>query len=381
MQKEGQMRIATLDEFMEWTVQLNHRANLFRGVPKAEYEISAAAYRRVKQATGEENRDEYFEKFLQINRGLIGDVRLRGLDRKDGRELKDLEILAELQHFGAATCLVDFTYNAQVALWFACEQEPEKDGKVVAVQADKDGIRDLTLELLEKEIDYFFLGSECGMPPHLYKWQAPHQNNRIIAQQSVFLLGAVEIKPDVECFVDAGSKEQLRESLKQGYGITEEMLFPDFDGFARQHREDIPYTELTASQYRQRALQKIDSSEYEGAIADYTEAIKLNPGTSDDHVHRGNVMRMFLIQSGASDLQKYKIIINDYDEAIRLEPKAPVAYYQRGILWRGLGKLDLAVLDFDEAFRLCRHSGNESLISGIEQNIRDIREGLRTQSR
>ena len=381
MQKEEQTRITTLDEFMEWTVQLNHRANLFRGVPKAEYEISAAAYRRVKQATGEENRDEDFEKFLQINRGLIRDVRLRGLDRKDGRELKDLEILAELQHFRAATCLVDFTYNAQVALWFACEQESEKDGKVVAVQADKDGIRDMTLELLEKEIDYFFLGSECGMPPHLYKWQAPHQNNRIIAQQSVFLLGAVEIRPDVECIVGIGSKEQLRESLKQGYGITEEMLFPDFDGFARQHRQDIPYTELAASQYRQRALQKFDSGDYEGAIADYTEAIKLNPGTSDDHNNRGNAMKMLLIQPGTSDVQKYKIVIDDYDKAIRLEPNVPFAYYHRGILWRDIGKVNLAVLDFEEAFRLCRYSGYESLISSIEQNLRNIREVLRTQNR
>ena len=382
MQKEEQMKIATLDEFMGWTAELNYRGHLFRGLPKAEYETSAAAYRRVKQAIGDENRDEYFEKFLQINRGVTKNVRLRGYARKNGRELKDLEILAELQHFGAATCLIDFTYNALVALWFACEQEPETDGKVVAVQTDKGhSFRDITLELLEKKIDYFFLGSKGGIPQHLYKWQPTQQNNRIIAQQSVFVFGAVEIIPDVKCIIDGGSKLQLLKSLEQGYGITEEMLFPDFDGFARQHRQDIPYTELPASQYRQRALQKCDSGDYEGTIADYTEAIKLNPGTSDDHNNRGNAMKMLLIQSGTSDVQKYKIVIDDYDEAIRLEPKVPFAYYHRGILWRELGKHNLAVLDFDEAFRLCRYSGYESLISNIEQNLRNIREVLRTQNR
>ena len=55
----------------------------------------------------------------------------------------------------------------------ASEQEsekPPKDGKVVAVQTDRgDKFRDITLELLEKEIDYFFLGSEGGIPQHLYK--------------------------------------------------------------------------------------------------------------------------------------------------------------------------------------------------------------------
>ena len=188
MQKEGQMRITTLDGFMEWTAQFNHGAHLFRGIPKAEYEMSASAYRRLKRTeNGDESMDVKFEKFLQINRGLIRDVRLRGHDQKNGRALKDLEILAELQHFRAATCLIDFTYNAQVALWFACEQvsenwskescaseqeseKPPKDGKVVAVQTDRgDKFRDITLELLEKEIDYFFLGSEGGIPQHLYK--------------------------------------------------------------------------------------------------------------------------------------------------------------------------------------------------------------------
>ena len=69
------------------------------------------------------NRDSNnIDKLLEINSGLIKDARLRGYDEKEERKLSDLEILAELQHFRAATFLIDFTYSPQVALWFACGQ-------------------------------------------------------------------------------------------------------------------------------------------------------------------------------------------------------------------------------------------------------------------
>ena len=66
-------------------------------------------------------------------------------DQLNGERLSDLPLLAELQHFRAATCLIDFTRNALVALWFACEKKSttesedeveETDGKVYAVRID-----------------------------------------------------------------------------------------------------------------------------------------------------------------------------------------------------------------------------------------------------
>src|SRR5438105_1147733 len=47
-----------------------------------------------------------------------------------GRRLTDLELLAVLQHFGAATRLLDFTKNAFSALWFACNSDPAEYGLV-----------------------------------------------------------------------------------------------------------------------------------------------------------------------------------------------------------------------------------------------------------
>lgn len=92
-------QITTLNKFMEWARNFEHGGCVFRGVPNEKYGIEASAFRRPEEA------DRDFEKFLQINRDLIREARLQGYDVKDGRKLKDLEILAEAQHFEAATCL------------------------------------------------------------------------------------------------------------------------------------------------------------------------------------------------------------------------------------------------------------------------------------
>ena len=212
---------------------------------------------------------------------MIKDVRLQDMDWKNGRKLRDLEILAELQHFRAATCLIDFTYNALIALWFACDlnsNNATRCGKVVAVRTDQEHqFREVTLELLEKDIDYFFLGNIGERQQQLYKWQPPHQNSRIIAQQSIFLFGSVEIDPDNACIILGSKKNEIRETLGKVHGISEAMLFPDFEGFARQHGQSVAYTQPAASQYRKRGLRKIDEHKYEEAIAAFTEAIKIDP--------------------------------------------------------------------------------------------------------
>lgn len=382
MRKEEPTQVATVSGFMEWASQFNHGGYLFRGVTNQEYNISASAYRRLKNIrAGNENRRVAFEKFVQINRGLIRDVRLQDMDWKNGRKLRDLEILAELQHYRAATCLIDFTYNALIALWFACDQDSTnatKCGKVVAVRTDQGPLfRDVTLELLEKDIDYFFLGNEGEIPQHLYKWQPPHQNSRIIAQQSVFLFGTTEIDPDQDCIIFGNNKKEIRESLKKVYGITEAMLFPDFEGFARQHNQNVPYTQLAASQYQERGHRKIDEREYEEAIADYTEAIKIDPGEWSNYQNRGATREMLLFRSGATTLNEYRGVLADYTEAITLDPNAPVSYYQRGKLIAKVGRTQDAVLDLEKALQIAEAGGHENYIADIQRTLHEIRQTAR----
>ena len=158
-------KINTFNDFMEWVESINPNLEsemyLFRGLSNEEYLMEASAWRRLPS---EYNRSSY-EEFLEINKFLIKGTRLQGHDYKNGRELKDLEILAELQHLGAATCLIDFTYSAQIALWFACQPDFKKtpncrepsDGKVGAVLNNPDAIEEITPKMLkERDFDSFF---------------------------------------------------------------------------------------------------------------------------------------------------------------------------------------------------------------------------------
>ena len=371
--------VKSLSEFMEWASQFNQGGHLFRGVTNEEYNINASAYRRL--TNGSESRDIQFEKFVQINRGLIKDVRLQDMDWKNGRKLRDLEILAELQHFRAATCLIDFTYNALIALWFTCDlnsNNATECGKVVAVQVNKEHqFREVTLKLLEKDIDYFFLGNKNREHQQLYKWQPPHQNSRITAQQSIFLFGAAEINPDQECIVIGSRKKEISESLEKVYGISEAMLFPDFEGFARQHGQNVPYTQLAVSQYNKLGLRRIDERKYEEAIAAFTEAIKIEPDESSNYQNRGAAKEMLLSQSGATTLNEYEGVIADYTEAINLDPNTPVSYYQRGILIAKVGRTHEAVLDLEKALQIAEAGGHENHTARIRQTLHEIRQAAR----
>ena len=382
MDKSEPLRISSLSEFIEWVNQLGTGNYLFRGVPNAEYRIQASAYRRPKEDT------RNFEKFLQINRNLITDARLRGHGERDGRELGDLEILAQLQHFGAATCLIDFTRNAQIALYFACQKdlkwenksrdsENPPDGKVHVVRSDPLRFKKVTPDLLKEKIDYFFPRFHpYGRDRQLYCWEPGYQNNRIIAQQSIFVFGNYEFDENDACIVEESCKADILIALEQVSGIKHAMLFPDFDGFARLHREEEPYTEPSASDYFRRAERAHSETQYEEAIANYDKAIELDPQDSGTYEWRAVAKIQLGRDQEAIDDYNKMIELNpcaySYDKLgkallrlgrpqqafaffgkmIELFPDAPFGYTRRGNANYELGQYQEAIADLDMALQI-----------------------------
>ena len=320
-------KIETLDAFMAWARKFESGKYVFRGVPNAKYGIQASAFRRPE----EKKRD--FEKFLQINQDLIRESRLRGYDGKDGRELKELEILADLQHFGAATCLIDFSHSAQIALWFACDgdhknPEDSPDGKVFAVSNQPPKFREITPTLLAEDIGYFLKDSEESQ---LYHWQPRQQNHRIIAQQSIFLFGNYEFAADDVCIIAANSKQDIRSELQKVSGITKDRMFPDFEGFAVVRSEEVPYTELTPSEFKQRGFLAYEREDYRDAISDFDRVLNLNSADHEVYYLRGNAKYRLTLYPEATD---------DYTDAINLKPDEPDYHY-----WLGMAKYDMKQLD------------------------------------
>ena len=67
----------------------------------------------------------------------------------------------------------------------------------------------------------------------------------------------------------------------------------------------------------------------EEAVADYDEAIRLNPNDDDAYNNRGIVK---------ANLGQHEEAIADFDEAIRLNPNYAKAYSNRGIVKASLGQ-------------------------------------------
>jgi len=84
-------------------------------------------------------------------------------------------------------------------------------------------------------------------------------------------------------------------------------------------------------------------SEYDRAIADFTEAIRLNPQYVQAYDNRG------LTWYYRGD---YHRAIADSTEAIRLNPQYVQAYNNRGLAWFGKEEYVRAIADFTEAIRL-----------------------------
>ncbi len=86
-----------------------------------------------------------------------------------------------------------------------------------------------------------------------------------------------------------------------------------------------------------------DKGDNDRAIADYNEAIRLDPKYAIAYNNRGIAYRA----KGDNDRA-----IADYSEAIRLDPKYAVAFNNRGIAYRAKGDHDRAIADYSEAIRL-----------------------------
>ena len=121
---------------------------------------------------------------------------------------REVEIMGDLQHWGAATNLIDFTTDVDVAIYFACEEKWSCDGRIVIVQR-RDWVR---WELPAKS------------PPH-----------RVIAQKSVFIRPPDgTVKPWKIIDIRRGDKPLLLEQLGQlDPPVSPARVYNDIYGYTR----------------------------------------------------------------------------------------------------------------------------------------------------
>ena len=357
---------------------------LFRGLSKESYLggerggkrlIYSSLYRRLDgNLDGVEVSDELF---IAESTRLLSDAKMQWHHRRDGKELQDLELTAELQHYEAATCLIDFTRNPLLALWFACggfssSDNGDKEGVIVAFEAgDPSECKTIDSGDIKKSIDKLLQHKDGIKKP--YVWNPPQgQNTRITAQQSAFVFGrtVIEIAPRHVFYV--GDKDKVLKEIGT-YGITKKSLFGgDFDGFARilnsvsspkadyyriareKHangeKSDLPLAVLYYDKalekgkdmhaYSYRGIAKFSLGDYKGMLADYDRVIEINSRQAFAYNNRG---------FAKYELGDYTGAFIDYDRALEINPQYTLTYNNRGNAKYELGDYTGAIIDYDQA--------------------------------
>ncbi len=111
-----------------------------------------------------------------------------------------------------------------------------------------------------------------------------------------------------------------------------------------------------------------EKQEYDKAIADFNEALRLDPKDANAH--------------SALDLARHKKgkfdkAIATSEKAVRLDPKHAVTYYKRGIARQTRGEFDKAPADFNQALRFdLQHAGAYAARGVLLQNKGEIEKAI-----
>lgn len=329
---------------------------VFRGQAEESWELESGALRRLKKAYGADfprNEDEQRKLVAQYHsEQLIMPMKVLG---GPVSEQPDLQILAVLQHQGAATGLLDFTEYPLVALWFACAESPDKDGKVFVLD-----IADHEIVQNSRQFDGRF-GTEHGV---VYFEPDRSLGARIIAQQSVFVIGNPHLPDQVESIVVQGrSKMELREYLR-GLGLSDLALFGDVPGLAAANtvRKELRVMEpLLPSQYRNRGNRAYQAGRFEEALAAYESYKTVMPNLAQPYCLIGDALAA-LGRFGEADKAYTSAMENLARPMDWIDGQGIIGgslslimsrslYYNRGNVRAARGNHEGAVEDFDMALQ------------------------------
>lgn len=192
-----------------------------------------------------EDSPEYLAEYLDYHRHLLDRGRRVIPFGQNEQAITSLQLLAKLQHFGAATGLLDFTWDPLVAFWFASE-DPSCDGKMFLVGDDLPRTVFLTPRQEAFEVDDILSKENDVTGPDYLLWEPPVVGDaapRILGQRSVFVIGRPGLSERHVNTIEIAAEEKMRmrEELAE-LDVSDKSVFRDIVGFCQLECATSSYT-------------------------------------------------------------------------------------------------------------------------------------------
>ena len=219
---------------------------VFRGVTDESFDLIPSIGRRTKEPTS--------GKISAIEGDLLNEFKRLTIPILEKQPSSDFEWMFLAQHYGLPTRLLDWTTNPLVALFFATEENDDKDGAIYYSQIRFSDEYERYDPYLAKNNHYHY--SPIALLPHEGKVifiRPRYTDNRYLNQRSIFScpsdpfisLNIPEIKKMV---FQREWKPGIRERLLR-LGISASYIYPGLSGIASEVKSRI-FNPITSGKRR-----------------------------------------------------------------------------------------------------------------------------------
>ncbi len=164
---------------------------------------------------------------------------------------------------------------------------------------------------------------------------------------------------------------------EQGLGYDAETLYnaglakhknKDYQAAIEDYSQVIKINPNYADAYYNRGKVRYELKDYQAAIEDYRQAIKINPNYAHAYGNLG-IIRY--------ELKDYQAAIEDYNQAIQINPNYEDAYRNRGLVHSELDDYQAAIVDYNQAIQINPNYGDTYTYRGfVHSQLRDYQSAI-----
>lgn len=173
----------------------------------------------------------------------------------------------------------------------------------------------------------------------------------------IALEGKASLANDWSHLNQTKSHWKVKEEQISGYSNQEILDKINFSIFVTQNYISAPHLNELLIQGMEKGIQ----GDYQGAIADFGEIIRINPYEVEAYYNRGIAY---------AKIEDYPKAIADFNQAIILDQTIPEIYLERAKVYLQLGERNAAIADLNQARQLFNQQGNTTRYQEVQRLLR-----------